>query len=247
MRLYAAFAIAMVLDAAPQASYDREASAREYVQFLVLQLDQWRQEFPQQFYMAVMKPPVDANKISETGKAAAGEFGDAIKQLSARASAKDVLTNADFRAQLGKTLALAKEVNAAMGAQRFPSVLQSQWDQIRSVLNNLARIYKVEMLAVLEPPGSGGGGRGTRTATGGGLSGYIVDLACARRGKGMWANAECVARCVRDGDKVVLVTEEGKVYQIANPEKITPDSYGQMVTLTGKTEGDTIKIDTLKL
>jgi hypothetical protein len=247
MRLYAALAISMLLGAAPQATYDRDASAREYVQFLVLQLEQWRQEFPQEFYMAVMKPPVDASKIPDTGKAAAGEFGDSIKQLSVRASAKDVLTNADFRAQLDKTLALAKEVNAAMGAQRFPSVLLSHWDQIRSTLNNLARIYKLEMLAVLEPPGSGAG-RGTRTQqTAGGLSGYIVDLVCAKRGKGMWANAECVARCVRDGDKIVLVTEEGKVYQIANPEKITPESYGQIVTLTGKTEGDTIRIDSLKL
>jgi hypothetical protein len=35
---------------------------------------------------------------------------------------------------------------------------------------------------------------------GGGLVGYIVDLACAKRGKGMWTNAQCVERCVRDGD-----------------------------------------------
>ena len=82
---------------------------------------------------------------------------------------------------------------------------------------------------------------------GGGLSGYIVDSACAKRGKGMWANAECVARCIRDGDKVVLVTEEGKVYQISNQDKITPESYGQIVTLIGKTEGDTIRIESLKL
>ena len=73
-------------------------------------------------------------------------------------------------------------------------------------------------------------------APGGGLSGYIVDLSCAKRGKGMWINAECVARCVRDGDKIVLVTEEGKVFQISNQDKITPESYGQVVTLTGKTK-----------
>ena len=60
-------------------------------------------------------------------------------------------------------------------------------------------------------------------------------------------NAECVARCVRDGDKVVLVTEEGKVYRIANQDKISPESYGQMVTLTGKTDGDTITVESLKM
>jgi hypothetical protein len=63
----------------------------------------------------------------------------------------------------------------------------------------------------------------------------------------MWVNAQCVATCVRDGDKLVLVTEDGKVYQIANQDKITPESYGQVVTLTGKTEGDTITVDSLKM
>jgi hypothetical protein len=252
LRVLAAFAMALAPCVA-QTSHDPEASARDYVQFLVVQLDQWSVEFPQQFYMAVMKPPVDAGKLSEAGKAAAGELGDSIKKLAALVDGKDILTGATFRGQLDKTLASAKEVNQVMAAQRFPAILQSDWEQIRSTLNNLARVYKVEMLAALEPPG-GGGGRGGRAKTaatgpvpGGGLSGYIVDLACARRGKGMWANAECVARCVRDGDKVVLVTEEGKIYQISNQDKITPDSYGQIVTLTGKAEGDTIRVDAVKM
>ena len=170
------------------------------------------------------------------------------------------MTNAEFRSQLDKTLTAAKDLNQAMASQRFPATLQSDWDQIRSTLNNLARVYKVEMLAVLEAPG-GGGGRGGRGGRGpapanataaagpvpGGLAGYIVDLACAKRGKGMWTNAECVARCVRDGDKVVLVSEDGKIYQISNQDKITPESYGQVVTLTGKTHGDTITVDSLKM
>ena len=46
---------------------------------------------------------------------------------------------------------------------------------------------------------------------------------------------------------MVLVTEEGKVFQISNQDKITPESYGQVVTLTGKTEGDTITVDSLKM
>jgi len=52
---------------------------------------------------------------------------------------------------------------------------------------------------------------------------------------------------VRDGDKVVLVSEDGKIYQISNQDKITPESYGQVVTLTGKTEGDTITVDSLNM
>jgi hypothetical protein len=243
--------------------YDREKYAREYIQFQVLQLNQWNKEFPQQFYMAMMKPPIDATKLPEAAKAGAGELGDAMQKLGALSQAPDVLTNAVFRPQLEKTIEGCKELNQAMSAQRFPAVLFNNWDQIRATLNNLARIYKLEPLAVLEAPGGGGrggrggGGRGpaapgtaTTAATGpvpGGLAGYIVDAQCAKRGKGMWVNAECVARCVRDGDKVVLVTEDGKVYQIANQDKIAPETYGQVVTLMGKTEGETITVESLKM
>src|SRR5206468_1008889 len=58
--------------ATPQV-FDREKSAREYVQFLVLQLDQWSREYPQQFYAALMKPPVDSSKMSEAAKSGAAE------------------------------------------------------------------------------------------------------------------------------------------------------------------------------
>jgi len=237
---------------------DRDAYARSYVEFQVQQLNQWSTEFPRQFYANLMKPPVDSSKLSETAKASAAELGDAIKMLAALSQTNDLLSNAQFRAQLDKALANSKELNQAMSTQRFPAPLQSSWDQMRSIMNNLARVYKLEALAVLDPPGGGGrggrGGRGAAAATAavtgpvpGGLAGYIVDTQCAKRGKGMWANADCVARCVRDGDKIVLVTEDGKIYQISNQDKITPESYGQVVTLTGKTEGDTITVESLKM
>lgn len=250
----AAFLLTLLVSAAPQDTYDRDSYAREHVRFLVLQLDQWSKEFPQQFYKALMQPPIDASKVPEAAKNGAGELGDSLRRMAVLSSAKDVMTNAEFRGQLERAMASSKELNQTMAAQRFPGVLQSDWDQIRSTLNNLARVYKLETLAVLDAPGGGGGrgGRGGRGAptTGvvtGGLAGYIVDVRCAARGKGMWTNAQCVATCVRDGDKVVLVTEEGKVYQIANQDKITQESYGQVVTLLGKTDGDTITVDSLKM
>jgi hypothetical protein len=233
-----------------QEAYDRDEYARGHVQFLVLQLDQWSTEFPQQFYAALMRPPVDSTKLSEAAKSAAGELGESIHQLAALSKAKDLLTNAGFRRQLEASLGTSKELNQAMANQRFPAVLQNSWDQIRSTLNNLARVYKLQTLAVLEPPG-GGGGRGGRgpapAAVPGGIVGYVVDFSCAKRGKGMWANPACVEKCVRDGDKVVLVTEEGKVFQISNQDKIAAETYGQIVTITGKTEGDTITVETIKL
>ncbi len=254
-----AVSLVLLLAAAAAQDYDRDAYARDYVRFLVVQLDQWREEFPRQFNTALMKPPVDAAKMSEAAKAGAANLGDSIQRLAALSDSKDLLSNAAFRTQLAKTIAASKELNEALSVQRFPAVIQSDWDQIRTTLNNLARIYKIETLAALEPPAPGGGGRGakapaaaaaTAAVTGpvaGGVAGYIVDLSCAKRGKGMWVNAECVARCVRDGDKLVLVTDDGKVYQIANQDKIPPETYGQVVTLMGKTAGETITVEALKM
>jgi hypothetical protein len=241
-----------VPSAAPQEKYDRDAYAREYVQFLVTELDQWTKGFPRQFYSALLQPPRDSSKLSESAKAGPSDLGDSVKQLASLGTAKDVLTNGDFRTQVDKTMAAAKQVNLAMASQRFPDPLQSDWDQIRTALNSLAEIYKVETLAALEPPAAPGrGGRGGAPAVAaalppGAVAGYIVDQRCSAQGKGMWTNVSCIERCVRDGDKVVLVTEEGKVFQIANQDKITSDSYGQKVIITGKTEGEIITIDTLK-
>ncbi len=233
---------AWLLGAAPQNTYDREAYAREYIHFLVLQLDQWPAEFPRQFDRALMQPPVDVGKLSEAAKASPGELGDSIKRLAFLSNAKDLTTNADFRREVDKTITAAKQVNQAMAGQRFPARLQSDWDQIRSTLNNLARVYKLETVAVLEAAAPQ-----QKPATAGGLTGYIVDQSCAKKGKGMWTNPDCVARCVREGDKVVFVTEEGKLYQIVNQDKVDAESYGQKVTITGKTEGETITIDGLKI
>src|SRR5436305_11754021 len=104
-RLSIACAIACSTLLLAQDGYDRDAYARDHVRFLVLQLDQWSKEFPQQFYAALMRPPVDSTKLSATAKAAAGDVGEAIHQLAALSDATDVMTNAKFRRQLDRTLA----------------------------------------------------------------------------------------------------------------------------------------------
>jgi hypothetical protein len=78
------------------------------------------------------------------------------------------------------------------------------------------------------------------------LSGYIVDQTCAGK-KAMWQDSECVARCVRRGSEVVLVTDDGAIHKIANQDKVKAESYGKKVTVTGKVEGDTITIEDLKM
>src|SRR5579864_6996628 len=85
-----------LISAAPQEKYDRDAYAREYVQFLVQEIDQWTRGFPRQFYSALLQPPRDSSKLSESAKAGPSDLGDSVKRLAALSSAKDVLTNGDF-------------------------------------------------------------------------------------------------------------------------------------------------------
>ena len=77
------------------------------------------------------------------------------------------------------------------------------------------------------------------------VTGYIVDSACSTK-KEMFDNADCVARCARRGNPLVVATEDGKVYKIANQDKVTAHA-GHKVTITGKMEGDTITVEDVKM
>jgi hypothetical protein len=78
------------------------------------------------------------------------------------------------------------------------------------------------------------------------ITGYIVDEACAGK-KAMWENEKCAKSCLgKEGAKAVFVTEDGKVYKVAEQDKVTAHA-GHKVTITGKMEGDTIKVDSVKM
>ena len=77
-------------------------------------------------------------------------------------------------------------------------------------------------------------------------TGYIEDEKCTT-GKGpkavaTEAHAGCAATCIKGGSAAVLVTADGKVYKIADQGKVT-EHAGQKVTVTGKMEGDSIRVD----
>ena len=72
-------------------------------------------------------------------------------------------------------------------------------------------------------------------------TGYIVDKSCAKT-KAMWTNEACVARCMGRGDAAVFVTEDGKIYQVANQDKVK-SLGGKKVVVTGKMDGETISVD----
>ncbi len=76
-------------------------------------------------------------------------------------------------------------------------------------------------------------------------TGYVIDKNCAKN-KAMWTNEACSKKCIEGGSPAVLVTDEGKVYQVADQDKVKPHA-GQKVTVTGKMEGDTIHVDSVKM
>ena len=81
------------------------------------------------------------------------------------------------------------------------------------------------------------------------VSGYIVDANCAAKQGAKAASDDhtaCATRCIKGGAAAVLVDPDGKVYKIANQDKVTAHA-GHKVTLTGKVDGDTITVDDVKM
>jgi Protein of unknown function (DUF5818) len=75
-------------------------------------------------------------------------------------------------------------------------------------------------------------------------TGYIVDKNCASK-KEMLGNEACSKSCIGRGAPAVLATDDGKVYQIKEQDKVK-DSAGKKVTITGKMDGETISVDSVK-
>jgi len=77
------------------------------------------------------------------------------------------------------------------------------------------------------------------------ITGYIIDEKCSTV-KSMRGDVDCATKCIKSGSPAVLVTDEGKVYKIAEQEKVTPDA-GKKVMLSGKLSGDTINVSKIKV
>ena len=75
-------------------------------------------------------------------------------------------------------------------------------------------------------------------------NGYIVDKMCSGN-KAMWGNEACVKKCVNGGSPIVFVTEDGKVYAVADQSKVK-DYFGKKVTVSGNMKGDSIDISSIK-
>jgi hypothetical protein len=62
----------------------------------------------------------------------------------------------------------------------------------------------------------------------------------------MRGNVACAERCIKRGDAVVLVTDEGKIYKLDNQAKVL-EHAGQKVTVSGKIDGETIAVESVKI
>ena len=81
-------------------------------------------------------------------------------------------------------------------------------------------------------------------------TGYVADQSCTTK-NGVKAvssadHAGCAAKCIKGGDAAVLVTEDGKVYKIADQAKVA-NHAGHKVTISGSLNGDTISVDSVKM
>jgi mannose-6-phosphate isomerase class I len=74
--------------------------------------------------------------------------------------------------------------------------------------------------------------------------GFVEDTACSTKAE-MKENADCAKKCIKGGSPAVLVTADGKVYKIANQDKIVAHA-GESVTVTGTAKDDTITVASVK-
>jgi len=76
------------------------------------------------------------------------------------------------------------------------------------------------------------------------IKGFVEDTNCASQ-PAMKADSECAKKCIKGGTPAVLVTPDGKVYKIANQDKIVAHA-GENVTVTGSVKDDTITVASVK-
>jgi hypothetical protein len=78
-------------------------------------------------------------------------------------------------------------------------------------------------------------------------SGVISDSKCKHTDASEKSIA-CVQKCVKGGGEAVFITSDDKMLKIdkASMEKVTPH-LGHKVTVTGKVDGDTITVESIKM
>lgn len=76
------------------------------------------------------------------------------------------------------------------------------------------------------------------------FKGFVEDTQCSKL-PDMKNDSVCAQKCIKMGSPAVLVTDNGKIYKIANQAKIV-DHAGQKVSVEGTLQGDTITVASVK-
>jgi hypothetical protein len=71
-------------------------------------------------------------------------------------------------------------------------------------------------------------------------TGWVSDEKCGKNGAGA-DHASCAKSCIKNGLKPVLAMEDGKVFQLSNPDKLKSHA-GEKVTVTGTEKDGTITV-----
>jgi hypothetical protein len=77
------------------------------------------------------------------------------------------------------------------------------------------------------------------------FKGFVEDTKCSTN-PDMKDDADCAKKCIKGGSPAVLVSEDGKIYKIANQAKIV-DHAGMKVIVSGDVKGDTITVASVKM
>ena len=70
----------------------------------------------------------------------------------------------------------------------------------------------------------------------GSVTGYVTDMKCAKAGKAGAGHAGCAKGCIGGGEAAVVVTDDGKIYEVADQGKVK-DLAGEKVTVMGTIDG----------
>jgi hypothetical protein len=78
------------------------------------------------------------------------------------------------------------------------------------------------------------------------VNGWVADSKCGAKGANA-AAAECTKKCIKEGAKMVVVTDgDQKVLTVDNPKKLEGHE-GHHVAVTGTVSGDSIHVNSVKM
>jgi hypothetical protein len=77
------------------------------------------------------------------------------------------------------------------------------------------------------------------------FTGYIIDESCSTK-PAMKGNEACAKKCIKGGSAAVLLTADGKVLKLDDQAKVS-EHAGHKVVVTGNINGDTIKVDSIRV